>query len=311
MYSGGHFHAWLFTTGAWSLSVVWWTRQTPEGAKVMKVFISVDLEGISCVVCPVETQLAGLEYEKARVLMTAEASAAAEGARAAGASEVIVADGHGHMRNLLPEALPDYVRLVRGANRPWSMMQGLNSDVDAVLMIGYHAQAGTAGGVMNHTFLGRVIRAVHVNGIAVGETGFNAALAGSLDVPVAMVSGDQALSDEVAELLPWAERVVVKEGITSWSASNLAPEKAREAIRNGVRAALARLSHMQPLRVAAPVVLQVDFFRPLQADLAAIVPGVTRAGSVTVGFTGADMAEVNRALQTILGVTVATNEGYG
>jgi D-amino peptidase len=126
-----------------------------------------------------------------------------------------------------------------------------------------------------------------------------------------MVSGDQALSDEVAELLPWAERVVVKEGITSWSASNLAPEKAREAIRNGVRAALARLSHMQPLRVAAPVVLQVDFFRPLQADLAAIVPGVTRAGSVTVGFTGADMAEVNRALQTILGVTVATNEGYG
>ena len=277
----------------------------------MRVFISADLEGIACIVCPVETQLEGLEYEKARVLMTAEVSAAAEGVRSAGADDILIADAHGHMRNLLPEALPDYVRIVRGAQRPLCMAQGLDASVDAAVFIGYHARAGTSGGIMNHSFLGRVISAVRLNDLLVGETGFNAAVAGAYAVPVIMVSGDAALAQEAADILPWAERVVVKEGITSWAASCMTPVVARQAIEKGVRTALARLPEMQPLRVTAPTTLQVDFFRPLQADLAAIMPGATRSGPLTVSYTGADILDVNRAFQTMLLVTAAAKDGYG
>jgi len=277
----------------------------------MRVFISVDLEGIACVVCPVETRLEGLEYERARVFMTGEARAAAEGARAAGATAITIADSHGHMRNLLPEALPEYVRLVRGSQRPLCMMQGLDANVDAVLFIGYHARAGTAGGIMNHSFLGRVISAVRLNDLLVGETGFNAAVAGALGVPVVLVSGDQALSNEVADLLPWAERVVVKTGITSWSADSLTPAAAQQEIRDRVSGTLERLSDMQPLRMQSPITLEVDFFRPLHADIAAVVPGASRVGPVTVSYTGAGMLDANRALQTIINATSAMGDGYG
>ena len=202
----------------------------------MKVFISVDLEGIACVVCPVETQLEGVDYEKARSLMTGEARAAAEAARAAGATEIVVADSHGHMRNLLPEGLPEYVRLVRGAQRPLSMVQGLDAGCAVALFVGYHAGAGTAQGIMNHSFLGRVIGSVRLNDITVGETGFNAAVAGAMGVPVALVSGDQALADEAAGIVPWAERVVVKTGISSWSAESMTPAAAQAAIGRGCAA---------------------------------------------------------------------------
>lgn len=277
----------------------------------MRVLISVDLEGIAGVVCPVETQLEGIEYEKARALMTAEASAAAEAAHAAGVDDIIIADAHGHMRNLLVEALPEYVRIVRGAPRPLCMVQGLGAGIDAAMFIGYHARAGTSSGIMNHSFLGRVISAVRLNDVLVGEVGFNAAVAGAFAVPVILVSGDAALAREVADLLPRAERVVVKDGVTSWSASSITPAAARAAIGAGVRTALARLDEMTPLRMESPTTVQVDFFRPLQADLAAIIPGVTRNGPLTVSYTGTDMLDANRAFQTMLLVTAAAKDGYG
>lgn len=277
----------------------------------MKILISVDMEGVACVVSPEETMLVGPEYERARDLMTGEASAAVAGAMAAGATDIVVADAHGHLRNLLPEALPDGVQLVRGAPRPLWMLQGLAPDIVAMMLVGYHAAAGTAGGVMNHTFSGKTISAVHLNDRQVGEAGFNAALAGAWHVPVAMVSGDRALSEEVRDLLPWAELVVVKEGITSWAATSLTPAAARMKIRDSAELALRRLHEMQPLRMTPPIELRVDFFRPVQADTAAIIPGVTRSGPVTVYYTGTDMMEVNRALLTMLAVTQTTRDGYG
>jgi D-amino peptidase len=266
----------------------------------MRVYISVDMEGIAGVVHWADTKLEGVEYERARRWMTEEANAAIEGALAAGASEVVVNDSHGHMRNLLVDELHTEAWLVRGSPKPYCMLEGLAPGFDAVFLVGYHALAGTGGGVLNHSFSGSAVASMRLNGLLVGEVGFNAALAGSMPAPVALVTGDDALSREVAELLPWAERVVVKHGITSWSAKSLAPVKAQSLIRAAAERALRRLAEMQPLALIAPIRLEVGFFRPIHADLAGLLPGAERVNGTTVAYTAADMDTINRAWMIML-----------
>ena len=150
----------------------------------MQTFISVDIEGVASVIHRDQTKLEGIEYETARRWMTDDANAAIEGALAAGATEIVVADSHGHMRNLLVEELHPSATLIRGALKPLCMLEGLQSQghpqTDAVLLVGYHAMAGTGTGILNHTFSGGAIYRLSLNGLTVGEVGFNAALAGSL-----------------------------------------------------------------------------------------------------------------------------------
>jgi D-amino peptidase len=266
----------------------------------MRVNISVDMEGIAGVVHWADTKLEGVEYERARRWMTEEANAAIEGALAAGATEVVVNDSHGHMRNLLVEELHTEAWLVRGSPKPYCMLEGLAPGFEAVFLVGYHALAGTGGGVLNHSFSGSAVAGMRLNGTLVGEVGFNAALAGAMPAPVALVTGDEALSHEVAELLPWAERVVVKHGITSWSAKSLAPAKAQALIRAGAERALRRLPEMQPLALTSPIRLEVAFFRPIHADLAGLLPGAERVNGTTVAYTAADMETINRAWMIML-----------
>ena len=266
----------------------------------MRVFISVDMEGIAGVVHWDDTRLTGVEYERARHWMTGEANAAIEGALAAGATEVVVNDSHGHMRNLLAEDLHPEAWLVRGSQKPLCMMQGLEPGFDAALLVGYHAMAGTGGGVLNHSFSGTSVASMKLNDLLVGEVGFNAALAGSMQVPVVMVTGDEMLGREVAHTLPWAERVVVKQGITSWSAKSVSPGKAQTLIRAAAERALRRLSEMSPLVVAAPIRLEVAFVRPIHADLAGWLPGAERVNGTTLAYTAQDMDTINRAWMTML-----------
>jgi len=266
----------------------------------MRVYISVDMEGIAGVVHWADTRLEGVEYERARHWMTGEANAAIEGALAAGASEVVVNDSHGHMRNLLVEELNPEAWLVRGSPKPYCMLEGLQAGCDAVLLVGYHALAGTGGGVLNHSFSGSAIASMRLNGLLVGEVGFNAALAGGLRVPVVMVTGDEALSQEVSQVLPWAERVVVKHGITSWSARSLSPVKAQVLIRAAAERALRHLPEMTPLAMSAPIRLEVAFFRPIHADLAGQLPGAERVNGTTVAYTAADMDTINRGWMMML-----------
>ena len=277
----------------------------------MRVFISVDMEGIAGVVHWQETKLEGVEYERARHWMTGEANAAVEGALAAGASEVVVNDSHGHMRNLLAEELNPEAWLVRGSTKPLCMLQGLEPGFDAAVLVGYHALAGTGDGVLNHSFSGTGVAAMRLNGRLVGEVGFNAALAGAMQVPVVLVSGDEVLSHEVADVLPWAERVVVKHGITSWSAKTLSPSKAQALIRAATERALHRLPEMSPYVVSAPIRLEVAFARPIQADMAGLMPGAERVNGTTVAYTAGDMDTINRAWMTMLAAMGSQQGGYG
>ena len=277
----------------------------------MRVYISVDMEGIAGVVHWADTKLEGVEYERARRWMTGEANAAIEGALAAGATEVVVNDSHGHMRNLLAEELNPEAWLVRGSPKPLCMLEGLEPGFDAAFLVGYHALAGTGSGVLNHSFSGSSVASMQLNGLLVGEVGFNAALAGAMQVPVAMVTGDEMLSREVHNLLPWAERVVVKHGITSWSARSASPAKAQSLIRAAAERAVRGLSAMSPLVVEPPIRLEVAFFRPIQADLAGLLPGAERVNGTTVAYTAPDMNTINRAWMIMLSAVGSQPGGYG
>ena len=174
----------------------------------MKVYISVDMEGIACVTHFDHIKLEGGAYEAARKWTTAEANAAIEGAFEGGADEIVVSDGHGTAQNLIPDELHEDITLVQGIPRPLLMMEGLDETFDAVFFIGYHARAGNPVGTLAHSFSGRLVHEIRLNQDPVSEAIFNAAVAGHFEVPIALISGDDELAVEIEKKLPWVERVV-------------------------------------------------------------------------------------------------------
>lgn len=259
----------------------------------MKVLISADMEGVCGVtswaqVTPPEYggQAPG-EYERARVQMTREVAAAAEGALEGGAKEVIVADSHHGMRNLLAEGLPRHTRLVSGNERPLGMVQGVDeAEVAAVFFIGYHARASTPRAVLSHTWNG-IVQDVRLNGRSTGEFGLNAWLAGHFGVPVTLVTGDDvAVAQVQQELGAEVVGVAVKQSLSRYSATHLHPDEAVERVRYAARQAMARLSQAQPYEVARPTRVEVDLNHTARTDLVAhLLREVERIGDHTLAFT--------------------------
>jgi D-amino peptidase len=262
----------------------------------VKVFISVDMEGITGVVTGEQLSPAGFEYQRFREFMTAEALAAIEGARAAGATEFVVADSHGNMQNLLIDRFPPGVTIVRGNPRPLSMMQGLDSTFAAAMFIGYHSATTNPAGVRAHTMSSATFAGVYLNGRAIAESGMNAALAGAAGVPVVLVSGDEAAVGEVRELLGDVEGAVVKRSIGFHSAATLTPAEGQALIRERARAAVARLRDFRPHRVPGPYVLDLVYKSYLPAEVMALLPGIERRDAHTVRYRAATLAEVSRFL---------------
>ncbi|MEI7033823.1 M55 family metallopeptidase [Streptomyces pratensis] len=263
----------------------------------MKTLISVDMEGISGIVHPTETHPDRHDYERGRALMTAEANAVVAGVLDADpAAEVRVADAHGPYRNLLPEQLDRRARLVRGKPRPLGMLAGLDEHTDAVLLIGYHVRAGGGPGVMAHTMNGEILD-VRVAGRSLGEIGLNAAMAGHLGVPVVLLSGDDAACAELADLVPLAATVAVKEALGMAAAVMPHPEETRGRLRRAAAEAVARYEDVPPLVLTGPLDVEVDLAGPHAVDLATLVPGVSRArGARTVAFTAQDYAAAYRLI---------------
>ena len=263
----------------------------------MRVYISVDMEGVAGVVHedqtdPTEARHSG-EYNRFRRLMTNEANAAIAGALDAGATAVVVNDSHWLMRNLLAEELNPKAELMSGGPKRLSMVEGIDGGFDAAMFVGYHAKAGTRNATIDHTYTSRVYEA-RINGQPVGELALNAAMAGLHGVPVALVSGDQALAGEAKTLLgAGIETVVVKEAVGRFAGRSVAPAVACERIRSGAAAALRR-KHV-PFTFKAPIRLEVDFVVSQMADMAELVPGSARTGGRTLSYAGEDYREVFRA----------------
>jgi D-amino peptidase len=269
----------------------------------MKVYISVDMEGVAGVTnrMHVNQKLGGVEYAMARRWMTAEVNAAIEGAMKAGVEEIVVADSHGGMTNMLPHELHKDVTLVRGRPRPLHMMHGIDESFDACFLIGYHAMAGTHRGVLAHNFMANAIR---LNGLTVGEFGFNSAIAGHLGVPVVLVSGDDTLAAEVKTIMPSTERVIVKTGISPYAAHSLSPEMSQEGIRAGAERALDRLAEIEPFVVDTPIKFEMDFpHRHPALFTGEDIDGVELVGFSTLVYEAQDMLNAARAMRMIFNMS--------
>jgi len=271
--------------------------QRSQAAK--RVFMSVDMEGITGVVQPAQLGTGGFEYGRAREWMTAEVKAAIDGARAAGASEFVIADSHGNAQNLLIDQLPDDVRVVRGFPRPLDMMQGIDETFDAALLVGYHASEWSVDAVRSHTMSSGRLLGIRLNGAEVMEAVFNAAIAGHFGVPVAFISGDRASVTQLQKTLPAVEGVIVKEAFGFHSAMTVTPARGQQLIRDGVRRALGRLSEMQPYRLKTPIEFEVGFKQAIDAERAAYIPGITRIDAHFVRGSATDMVQLAKLVQIL------------
>ena len=266
----------------------------------MKIYISADMEGVGGIVHSDQTDSSHPEYQRCRRLMTAEVNAAVEGALKGGATEVLVNDSHGGMRNLLIEDLNSEAILLSGATKQFSMMAGIDRTFDAVFFTGYHARAGSSFANLDHTWNGpTIVQGIWLNGVEVGEYGLNAALAGYFGVPVVLVTGDQTACAQAQELLGAdLETVVVKEATGRASAKNLHPTKVHALIR--AAAARAVQKKRAPFTFKAPITLRLALARSSQAERCLMMPNVKLVSPRVVEFTHEDYAVLFNAFRALL-----------
>jgi D-amino peptidase len=268
-------------------------------ATPLKVFISVDMEGITGVVQPAQLGPPGFEYEHFREIMTNEVKSAIEGAKSAGASEFVVCDSHGNGQNILIDQLPDDVRIVRGFPRPLEMMQGIDSTFGAVVFVGYHGSEYSVDAVRGHTISSVKLLGVRLNGMEVTEGIMNAGIAGQFGVPVVFVSGDKVAVEQLKAVAPWVEGAIVKEGYGYHSAITVTPARGREMIRDGVARAIQNLSGAKPYKVSTPVQLDLGFKLTIDAERAAYVPGLTRIDAHNVRGSFPDLIPIAKLIQVL------------
>lgn len=205
----------------------------------MKIYIAVDMEGISGVNSPDYVKLDGRLYATGQRLATEDANAAVRGAFDGGADEVIVADMHGASGNLLVEKLDPRAMLLAGV--PHQPRFPFLKGTDGMFLLGYHAMAGTMGANLEHTMTSAAWHRFCVNERPYGELGIDAEIAAEQGVPVVMVSGDDKLCAEAKEWLGEVERAQVKWGIGRQSALCLSPERGRQVVYESARRAVERL----------------------------------------------------------------------
>lgn len=268
--------------------------------KKMKIYISADMEGVVGAVTAQQLGPAGFEYQRFREFMTQEVNAAIEAAFEAGATEIVVSDSHGNAQNLLIEKLPKNIMLIRGFPRPLMMMQGIDETFDGVIFLGYHSSTTNPQGVRAHTMSSARLADVRLNNISVPEGGFNAAIAGHFNVPVIMVSGDDAAVKEVTALLGDIEGAVVKWNYGFHSAMTIMPEAAYSLIREKVKKAIGRIKDFKPYKLKTPVQLDVRFKNYRPSELLGYLSIVERTDAHSIRFMGKDMIETSKFMEFIL-----------
>jgi D-amino peptidase len=270
---------------------------TVSAQRPVKVFISVDMEGIGGVVTSEQLGPTGFEYAKFREFMTAEALAAIEGARAAGATEFVVADAHGNMQNLLIDRFPAGVTIVRGSPRPLMMMEGIDSTFSAAMFIGYHAATTNPQGVRAHTISSATFSAVRLNGQPMSESAINATIAGYFGVPVVLVSGDDQAVGEVMKFTGNVEGAIVKRAISFHAAAVMTPDASQALIRERAKVAMSRLKDFKPIKAAGPFQLELSYKSYTPAEMLAYLPGTERVDAHTVRYRAASIVDISRFLE--------------
>lgn len=274
----------------------------------MKVYISVDMEGIGGVVSLSHVLSGSKEYERFRKWLTEEVLAVIEGAREAGATKITVADSHGGMTNILIEDLPENVEVVSGFPRPICMMYGIWEGYDTAFFIGYHARKGTRGAIMDHTIAGRIFRYIKINQKETSEFYLNALLAGFYNIPVSLLSGDAAICREAKTAIPGIEVVITKQGITRWSAKTKTLKSIKRELKEAAIRAIKKVRErkIKPLRIEDNIILELGFYSTDTADIVEMIPGAERVDGLTVVFKTKNILEAYKLIELamIIGIGI-------
>ncbi|MEQ8331118.1 MAG: M55 family metallopeptidase [Longimicrobiales bacterium] len=263
----------------------------------LRVFISVDMEGIGGVGSPAMTSTGGKDYATARRLMTDEVNAVVAALKARGPVEIVLNDSHGDHQNVLHTDLDPSVTYIQGSIKPLGMVQGLDASFDAAVFLGYHAMAGDPDGFLAHTGSGSV-KGLWLNDHEVGEGGMNAAFAGMHGVPVILVAGDSAAAAEAGAQYA-AATVTTKTAETPSAARLVHPEEVHRRLRAGVDEALGalRAGSARPWDVGAPVRIRMRFASPTHVDVLQAIPGMSKVDGYTVAYTAEDADQAYRLIR--------------
>lgn len=274
----------------------------------MHVLISADMEGATGVTCPDDVDPGSPSWSYHRRFFTGDVNAAVRGFYAAGADDVLVNDAHDSKRNLLLDELDERATLLIGRHKQLGMMEGIDS-ADAVAFVGYHTGAGMPG-VLSHTYLGRTIAGVWLNGVPSGEGRLNAWLAAEHGVPVVLITGDDLTVADAQEYAPAAAVVAVKTCVDRYSARCIPPARTARLIEEAAHSGLAATK--PPHAVNGPYELSVEFDVTSAVGAVCAIPGVAPTNSRRVSFTADTMTEVMQRFKAITVLAASSREpSYG
>lgn len=266
-----------------------------------KVLISVDMEGIWGIVHGDQVSSDGRDFGSARKWMAEDVNAVIAGLLEAGATEIVVNDSHGSMRNIVASDLDPEAALISGTPKAFSMMEGIDAACEAVLFVGYHARAGTASAVLDHTISSGTLRAVKINGRELPELGINGALAGAFGVPVIMLSGDDKTCAQAKAVLGEAlVTVAVKDGLGRTSARLLPRAEALRLLQAGAKEAFLKRKQAPPFKLNPPFSFELEFHNSGQAELPVFIPGVKKTGPRSVAFSSDDFIEGFKLMRALI-----------
>jgi D-amino peptidase len=272
----------------------------------MKLYISVDMEGITGLVDSTFVDSSKHNYIRGQHIMTDEANHVIETAFDEGCTEVIVNDSHSKMNNLIIEKLHPETQLISGDVKPFSMVQGLDSSFGGAAFLGYHTRAGRKG-VLSHAMIFGV-RNMYINDTVVGELGFNAFVAGYYGVPVLLVAGDDETAVEAEGLIPGVVTAIVKKRISRTAAICLTPAKSGQQLREKAKVAIANRDRVKPLLPPENPVLSIEFANYGQAEWANLMPGTAiDESSPIVTFQAKNILEAYQAMLVMTELAMRTS----
>ncbi|MGY8986527.1 MAG: M55 family metallopeptidase [Sphingomonadales bacterium] len=279
-----------------TLLVVFCFGVNANSTEKLKIFISVDMEGIGGVGSPEMTSRIGKDYALGRELMTKEVNTVVAAIFLQGEAEILINDSHGDHQNLHHTKLDPRVSYIQGHRKLLGMVEGLDDSFDGAIFIGFHARAGTEGGFLAHTGSNDV-KGLWLNGIEVGEGGLNAAFAGSLGVPVLMASGDKKFAEEFKARTN-IMTVVTKEALTANAAKLVHPKVVRGRLSKGVKDALENISKASTFSIAKTEVnVRLKVATTIRADVLMSVPNMKRVDGFTVEYDAKNMDEAYKLIR--------------
>ena len=265
--------------------------------KPLKIYISVDMEGIGGIGAARMVRTKDKDFPLARKLMTDEVNTVVNAIFEYSDAEIVVNDSHGDMQNLLLSELDKRVQYIQSHVKPLGMVQGLDSTFDAAIFIGYHTRAGTENGFLAHTG-SSAVKGLWINAIEVGEGGLNALFAGALGVPIILASGDLTFTKQFGQLVS-SKMVVTKKSIGSSAAKLLHPDVVRKKLHKQTIAALKDLPNAKSLQVEEPTTLRIKVATTTRADIAMSIPGMKRIDGYTVESQVETMDQAYRLIRLI------------